>query len=210
MGLEVHYVQRAAPRVRARRAKAKVRTKKLRFFRGAPFAADAVLDISAQGMKLLAKGKALAPGTELHVEVLHPALEGPIEVDGIVRWSRPEPDGARFTAGVHFQDLPAQARERLERVVQLELGSAVLGHAGQVGWVARAAADSGLAGLYFVYDLAQSEVATIVDEKEYLHATRVRGADVDHRQGGSVEALLRWVFDLREGDVRVEPPFEAA
>ena len=92
-------------------------------------------------------------------------------------------------------------------VVMLELGSTVRGVRGQVGWVAPASAASGLGGLFFVYDLARAEVATILDEKDYLHATRINGLDIAQRQGTSLEALLRWVFGL-DGEVTLDPPLE--
>ena len=207
MSLEVRWVKRGTPRVHARGAK--VTTKKLELAKSKPLAAEAVVDISSAGMKLLARGKPPAKGEKLSLEIAHPALEKPVKLEGVVRWVTPG-KGDRFTAGIEFQKVRAAARVQLERVVTLELGSVVKATSGQVGWVAPAAASSGLAGLFFVYDLGRSEVATIVDEKEYFHATRVLGLDVAHRQGTSLELLLRWVFDLKEGDVAVEPPLLAS
>jgi hypothetical protein len=197
MALEVRYVKRVSPRVRARRAKASVPGKLV--------AAEKVLDISSEGVKLVVRGRPPEKGSVLALELVHPALERPLVVEGVVRWVRPDESGPRFNVGLQFSKTNSSAQKKLEQLITLELGSAVTGVRGQVGWVAPAAEDSGLEGLFFVYDLTRTEVATILDEKDYLQATRIKGAQVLQRQGTSFEGLLRWVFDL-EGVLLVAPP----
>lgn len=210
MAIEVRYVKRGAPRVRSTRAKAKVSRRKLLFFKGAAEVTESVLDISSSGMKVLGKGGALAKGDRLAIEVAHPSLAAALEIDGVVRWVRPEPGGAgRWSAGVEFVDVTEGARAGIERLIGLELGSMLtIGSLGHVGFVTRGTESQGDAGTLFVYDLDRLEVATITDEKLYLHATKKKDGEILHKQAGALQTLLRWAFDQKEGKVGLEPPIE--
>jgi hypothetical protein len=209
MAIEVRYSKRA-PRVRSTRAKAKVSRRKLLFFKGAPATTEAVLDLSSSGMKVLGKSGSPAKGDRLAIEIAHPSLTAVLEVDGIVRWVRPEPGGAgRWSAGVEFVELTDGMRAQIERMIGLELGSMLsIGTLGHVGFVTRGVSEQGLGGTLFVYDLERIEIATIQDEKLYLHATTRREGEILHKQAGSLNGLLRWVFDQKEGKVTLEPPIE--
>jgi hypothetical protein len=202
MALEVRYLKRTQPRVRSSVAKAKVARRKLLFFKGQVEDAEAVVDISSTGMKLIARGKPLAKGDKLEVEVSHPSLGDALPVTGVVRWVRPEPGEGRYSAGIEFTDLKKRSAEQLDRLVALELGSRVAIGAELKGYASAHGKE------VLVYDLDRREVGTIRDELVYLLASKEHEGEILTKQGGTLAPLLRWVFALDKGEVEVTPPID--
>jgi len=208
MAVEIRYTKRATPRIRTRHTRAGVAAKKLKVFHGEPRPAEAVLDLSLSGIKMIVRGDPFEKGERLVIELLHPSFRGAVQIDGLVRWSRSEPPGSdRCATGVEFVDLDERRRRQLDRVLSLELGSnvTIAGH-GHVGWVARGTNE--LSSTLFVYDLDRHELARVLEEKGGLRASRVRAGQVESRQSQELEAVLLWTFEKAGGRVELSPPLE--
>jgi hypothetical protein len=206
MALEIRYTKRAAPRVRTRQTQAGVAARKLKVFQGSARPAEAVLDLSLSGIKMVVRGEPFEKGEKLVIELVHPSFRGAVPLDGLVRWSRSEPPGAdRCVTGVEFVDLDERRKRQLDRVLALELGSNVMiaGH-GHVGWAARGAKE--LASTVFVYDLDRHELGRVLEEKEGWRATRIKAGQVESRQSADLGDVLRWVFSKGEGGIELNPP----
>lgn len=209
--LEGHYAGRE-PRVHVAAASAAMTRRRLLFLRAPRQDADALLDLSLTGMKILAHGAPPAAGDRLDIELGHPAVKGTVHLEGEVRWVRPEPgrEGV-WGAGIQFQRLRDTTRVALERLIVLELGSMVQsGLQGHLGYVAHASG-AHLEGTWFVYDVDRRELARIEEEPLYYRVTR-SGDDDERPRARDVESFqeaLRWVFDVPTR-LDVEPPLHPA
>lgn len=207
MPVEIRYQKRATPRIRTRQTKAGVASKK-KVFAGPARPAEAVLDLSLSGIKMIVRGDPFEKGERLVIELIHPSFRGAVQVDGLVRWSRSEPPGSdRAATGVEFVELDEKRRRQLDRVLALELGSnvTIAGH-GHVGYVARGTNE--LAATIFVYDLDRHELARVLEERGGWRASRVRGGQVESQQARDLADVLRWTFGKAEGRVEVNPPID--
>lgn len=204
---EAHYTPRA-PRVQV--AGGAVRRRLA--LRSAPSGDDQVLDLSGDGMKLLA-AQPLATGDVLDVELTHPVLRGALALSASVQWARQSsaaPD--RVEAGLRFDCMRDTTRVALEQVIAAELGSQVVSRGrGHVGWIAKAGpiqridADAD----YFVYDNEQREVATFLEVEGGFRVTR-RQTPYDPREFEALVAALGWVLDQRSDHLDVVPPLPSS
>jgi hypothetical protein len=197
---EAHYTPRA-PRVQV--AGGAVRRRLA--LRSAPSGDDQVLDLSSDGMKLLA-AQPLTPGDVLDVELMHPALRGALALSASVQWARPSsaaPD--RVEAGLRFDCMRDTTRVALEQVIAAELGSQVVSPGtGHVGWIAKAGSIQRTDADYFVYDREQREVATFIEVEGAFRVTR-RQTPYDPREFETLAGALGWALDQRSERLQVIP-----
>lgn len=172
---------------------------------------DQVLDLSGDGMKLLA-AHPLSPGDVLDVELIHPALRGALALSASVQWARPSsaaPD--RVEAGLRFDCLRDTTRVALEQVIAAELGSQVVSRGrGVVGWIASAGAVHRIEITYFVYDLEQREVATVLELDPTTFRVTRRQTPYDPREFETLVGALGWVLDQRPDLLEVAPPLPSS
>jgi hypothetical protein len=172
---------------------------------------DQVLDLSGDGMKLLA-AHPLSPGDVLDVELMHPALRGALALSASVQWARPSgaaPD--RVEAGLRFDCMRDTTRVALEQVIAAELGSQVVNRArGVVGWIAGAGAVHRIEITYFVYDLEQREVATVLELDPATFRVTRRLSPYDPREFETLAGALGWVLDQPSELLDVAPPLPSS
>lgn len=207
--LEGHYGKRD-PRVHTAEAHASLSKRRLFFLRKPLDATDALIDLSEEGLKILAHGAPLAVGERVDVELTHPHLDGAVNASCEVRWVRPEPGSeGRWGAGLHFEPaLGGEDLEQLRRLLDLELGSAVrAGIEGQVGFVAAGSAAAGLSGVFFPYDMNRVQLGMVWEEPLFYRTHRFSDDGPEHRDFETLQESLRWIF-RREMKLSVEPALE--
>ena len=88
---------------------------------GAPEAdADALVDLSSRGLKMITSGAPPAVDTVLELELRHPKLKGTVQVSGRVRWVTPEADGTA-KVGVVFEELRDTTKVAIAQLVAYNL-----------------------------------------------------------------------------------------
>jgi PilZ domain len=206
MAFEGRWITRE-PRIKVAKAQATVAPRRLLFLERPRQDADAIVDLSQTGMKLIAAGLPPATDQVLDFDLRHPELRGAVTVAGRIQWIR-EVEVTSWEAGVRFLQVRDTTRVALQRLILLELGSTVLKEHRRLGFISPQPAVDG-SFLYTIYDPERRELASVevdADRGLYVATRRVAALQDRSREFPSLNGALGWVFATDGSDLQVDPP----